>query len=454
MVAQDVIELFARKSPVCVMVRATLENILSDERLNGLFEETAQRQYCRELTFASCAELMSLVVARIRPSVHAAYAVSEDISVSATSVYNKLQGIEPTVCERLVGDTAQDMAAVIDELDAPLEGPLPGWEVRILDGHHLAGTDHRIAELRRLGAAALPGQTIPILDPQRKLIEGVVVCEDGHANERSLIPRVLERVQAGQCWIGDRAYSTMDMFFGTAQRKAKFIIRQHSGLQGQLQGPRKKVGPTGTGVVYEQALRISHLDGRTMDVRRITIDLDGKTRKGEAEVHVLTNLPSRVPALKIAQAYRQRWRIETAFAEVTTTLRCELNTLGYPDAALFGFCIALVIYNVLSVTQAALRASQTPTRKIERNISMYALTDEIAGVWRGMEIAVPDDAWTETYARLTTKQLASRLLALARKTNLKRFTTHKWTTKRKQPTRKSGNRGNHVSTQQILEKRH
>ena len=383
MAGHEMIELFAKKSPVCVMVRATLENVLADERLNEIFEQTAQRQYCRELTFASCAQLMSLVVARIRPSVNAAYDAAEDITVSVTSVYNKLQGIEPTVSERMVRDTARDMAAVIDELDAPVEGPLPGWDVRILDGNHLAGTDHRIAELRRLGAAALPGQTIPILDPQRKLIEDVIACEDGHANERALIPQVLKRVQPGQCWIGDRAYSTMDMFFTTAERRAKFIIRQHSGLKGELRGRRKKVGRMETGVVYEQALRITHGDGRTMDVRRITVKLDRKTKKGEEEIHLLTNLPARVSALKIADAYRQRWRIETAFAEVTTTLRCELNTLGYPDAALFGFCMALLIYNVLSVTQAALRASQTKTRKIERNISLYALTDEIAGVWRG-----------------------------------------------------------------------
>ena len=115
--------------------------------------------------------------------------------------------------------------------------------------------------------------------------------------------------------------------------------------------------------------------------------------------------------------------------------------------------MALLIYNVLSVTQAALRASQTKTRKIERNISLYALTDEIAGVWRGMEIAISEQVWTETYAGLTAKQLASRLRRLARKVNLKRFTTHKWTPKRKQPKRLSGHRGNHVSTQQILDKR-
>ena len=32
-----------------------------------------------------------------------------------------------------------------------------------------------------------------------------------------------------------------------------------------------------------------------------------------------------------------------------------MNTLGYPKAALFGFCLALVASNVLAVVLAALR---------------------------------------------------------------------------------------------------
>jgi IS4 transposase len=454
MAVHEMIDVFSKQSPVCVMARAALENVLSDARLNEIFDETAQRQYCRQLSFAACAQLMAMVVARIRPSMNAAFeAAKEEMCVSVTSVYNKLQGIEPAVSERLVRDTAASMAVVIDELKASVEGPLPGRDVRILDGNHLAGTEHRIKELRRLGAAALPGQSLCILDPQRKLIEDVIACEDGHANERSLIRQLLERVRPKQCWIADSAYSTMDFMFGVADRKSHFIVRQHGALLGEPQGRRKKIGRVETGVVYEQTLRIEGGDGRQMDVRRVTIHLDKPTKKGEAEVHVLTNLPKSVSARQVAQAYRDRWRIEIAFQEVTTTLRCELNTLGYPAAALFGFCIALVLYNVLSVVQASLRASQTATRKIERNVSLYALTDEIAGVWRGMEIAIPASDWTEAYAAMSSKQLAGQLRILARKADLKRFTTYKWTPKRKQPKRISGNRGNHVSTKQILGKR-
>lgn len=448
------IDAFAVKTPVCVMVRAILENILSDERLNRIFEETAERQYCRELTFATCVELMTMVVARIRPSVNAAYKTSSGrIAVSVNSVYNKLKGIEPAVSERLVCETAADMAAVIDQMNAAVEGPLPGREVRILDGNHLAGTEHRIQELRRLGAAALPGQTIPILDPQRRLIEDVVTWEDGHSNERLLLGQVLPKVKAMQTWIGDRNFCTIAFLFGIARRKGHFVIRQHAQLQGELIGRRRKIGRCDSGMVYEQNLRIRGDGTDVLIVRRITIERDKPTRDGETEIHILTNLPVSVDALKIAEAYRQRWTIETAFQDITTNLRCEINTLGYPDAALFGFSIALLMYNVLSVVQASLRDSQTDTRTIERNVSMYAIADEISSVWRGMEIAIPTEVWTQTYARLTTKQLVSKLRSLARKAHLATYTTHKWSPKQPQPKRLSGQQSKHVSTQQILNKR-
>jgi IS4 transposase len=454
MVTKSMMDLFSQVSPVPVMVRAVLENILAEQRLNQLFLRVAERQYFRELSFSSCVQLMMQVVAQIRPSIHAAYqGAKREMAVSVTAVYDKLKRIEPAVSERLVSDTATSIRQVMEMLDAPVEGPLPGWNTRILDGNHLAGTEHRLRELRSLGAAALPGQTMPILDPQQKLIEDVIVCEDGHANERTLIPRVLEKVRENQCWIGDSSFSTMDFFFGVAERNACFLVRQHGALFGELQGKRKSIGRVENGMVCEQPLRIEHADGRAMTVRRVTIELDQPTQKGDSQVHLLTNLPAKVSAKKISRAYRQRWRIETAFQEVTTTLRSEVNTLGYPDAALFGFCVALLIYNVLSLIQTALRGSQTTRRVIRRHLSMYALAEEIAGVWRGMLIAIPVTAWKEAYGDLTPRELARELQSLARQTDLDRFTTHKWTPKQPQPKRQSGNRGNHVSTYKILEKR-
>jgi IS4 transposase len=429
-----------------------LENIFSAQRLDRLFEESAVRQYSRRLLFSTCADLLSLVVLKSQKALNTVYAArKKELAVSVNALYDKIAGIETQVSERMVRDTATDLAAVVDELEASVPGPLPGFDVRILDGNHLAGTDHRLAELRLRGAAALPGQTLCVLDPQRKLLLDVVTCEDGHANERTLIPAILQRVRKKQCWIADSAFCTMDFMFGMRKRAAYFLVRKHGGLKGEPQGKRKRIGRGSTGWVYEQALLIRKACGSATTVRCLIIVRDKPTSKGETEVHLLTNLPAKVKATKATEAYLDRWNIEQAFQELTTTLKCEIDTLGYPKAALFGFCLALVMYNVVGAVRAALRVAGKGTAQQRERLSTYYLADEISGVSRGMEIAVPETTWEETFAMLTPRQLAAKLKWLAAKVDLGRFQTNRWTPKKPQPKRISGNRGNHVSTFQILQ---
>jgi len=451
MVFDDVFARFIEESPVSIMFRGTLECIFSADRLDDIFSRHAVRQQNSTLLFSTCADMLSLVVLETRKSLHADHkARRKTMAVSVSAVYQKIARVEPQVCEHLVRDTAADCARVVEELDALVDGPLPGFDVRIVDGNHLAGTQHRIGELRRLGAAALPGQSLVVLDPQRQLLCDTIACEDGHSNERTLIPAMLERVQTKQCWIADSLFCTLDFMAGVRSRQAYFLIRQHGGLKGELVGKRKKIGRGSTGDVYEQTLRI---DKAGTEVRRITIVRDKPTDKGELEVHLLTNLPAKVSAVKAAKAYLDRWQVETAFQDLATTLRSEINTLGYPKAALFGFSLGLVLFNVMSLVKAALRVAAKGDADKKRNLSSYYLADEISGVHRGMKIAIPDHHWEAAFSGLTPKQLAGKLRWLASKVDLPRFYTNKWTPKRPQPKRKSGNRGNHVSTFRILQER-
>jgi hypothetical protein len=48
--------------------------------------------------------------------------------------------------------------------------------------------------------------------------------------------------------------------------------------------------------------------------------------------------------------------LESAFNELAMSLNGEIDTLAYPKAALFAFCVALVAYNALGVVKGALRA--------------------------------------------------------------------------------------------------
>ena len=53
----------------------------------------------------------------------------------------------------------------------------------------------------------------------------VFLCEDAHAQERSLLPEMPETVKANDVWIADRNFCTRTTLLGIDQRQAYFIIR-------------------------------------------------------------------------------------------------------------------------------------------------------------------------------------------------------------------------------------
>ena len=361
MILGKAFEKFVEGSPVCVMIRGSLEYALSEEFVNEIFASTAVRQYTRDLLFSDVVDVMGSVVCQVFPSVHTAYQKQrERFSVSRRALYGKINHVEPRVTRQLVVQTAQRLRPVVRRLRkrGGRKSLLPGFTVRILDGNHLAASEHRIKELRDIAAGPLPGQTLAVLDPDLRLMVDAFPCEDGHAQERSLLTDVLDSMQPGQVWIADRNFCTSLFLFQTASNQAYFIIRQHAtNVRWEPVGERRKVGRTETGVVYQQ--RVEAIDdwGNRLSLRRITIKLDQPTEDGDTEIHILTNLPNRVKATRIAEAYRGRWKLEGAFGELATALHCEIKSLGYPPAALFAFGIGMVAYNILSVVRTALAAA-------------------------------------------------------------------------------------------------
>ena len=453
MVLDDIFERFARQSPVTVMARAAWEHALSPQAIDALFEQTAQRQYTRTLLFSSVVDLMGTVVAKIQPAVNAAYrAKAEALGVSLRAVYDKLERMEPGLSAELVRHTARTLDPVVTAMGGERAAWLPGYRIKILDGNHLAGTEHRLKELRTIGAGALPGHALVVLDPQAMLVTDVFPCEDGHAQERSLLGSVLESVQPRDIGVADRNFCTTGFLFGIDRRDGHFVIRQHGAtLFIESMGQRRHCGRCETGAVFEREMRLGDGDGGTMTVRRITVELDVPTRDGEAEIHILTNLPAEVAdALAIADLYRGRWTVEAAFGELATCLNGEVNTLGYPQAALFAFCVALVSYNVMSVVKAALRSAHG--EEAVEGLSFYYLANEVAGTHREMMIAIPEDEWA-VFHGLTAAAFGRILLHLATGVRLSLYRKQVRGPKRPQPKRESGAKIKHVSTAKLLEKR-
>ena len=444
-----IFERFVEKSPISVMARGLLERVLNSNTINEVFERVADRQYTRDLLFSVVFDLMSQVVSGSHKSLHAAYQASaQEIGVSVASIYNKVNGIETATSASLVRYSADVVTPIIEEMGGTLPPLLPGYRVKILDGNCLEATEHRIRELRSTAAGPLPGKSLVVLDPSLKLMVDVFPCEDGYTQERALLEQVLPTVEAGDCWIEDRNFCTLRFLFGVVERGAYFVVRQHQNMPWEPLEKFKKVGRIDGATVSEQPIVVRDHEGNELQLRRIRIHLDKPTRDGDQDVFVLTHLPKKVNAKKIATLYRNRWKIETAFQELTQHLNSEINTLGYPKAALFAFCTALIAYNVMSVIMAALR-SVHGADVAEQEVSGYYVADELSAVYQGMMIAIPEKHW-QIFGRMKPREFADTLRVLASKVNLRRFKKHPRGPKKPQPKRTYAKNHPHVSTFRLI----
>ena len=448
-----VFDQFVKKSPISVMARGMMERVLDPQQLDNWFETTADQQYTKELLFSTVFDIMSQVVRGSHPSVHAAYqAKKEDIGVSITSVYNKLNGIEPKISADLVRYAAKQVEPIIKNLGGTVPSPLPGLRIRLLDGNCIEKTEHRIKELRSIAAGPLPGKSLVVYDPVLRLPVEVFPCEDGHAQERSLLKKVLLTIKPDDVWIADRNFCTVEFTCGIDSHGAFFVIREHKKYPSKILGEQKYIGKVETGKVYEQLISVIDGSGQEHIFRRIRVALNKKTRNGDTDIYIISNLSKSVAnAKKIAELYRDRWTIETAFQYLEDHYNSEINALGYPRAALFAFCVALVSYIIVSVMKSAL-GSVYGVDVIEKQVSGYYIANEISATYRGMMIAIDDAHWV-VFRHMPSAKLSKILKELAGNIRLSAFQKHPRGPKKPQPKRKSCKNTPHVSTAKILAKR-
>ena len=280
---------FVEKSPVSVIARGMMERVLNPEQLDHWFEKSCQKQYTKDLLFSTVFDIMSQVVSGSRASVHAAYQASkEDISVSVKSLYNKLNGIELNTSAELVRYAAGAVTPVIKGLNGTRRSPLTGYHVKLLDGNCIEASEHRIEELRSLSAGALPGKSLVVFDPVIGIPIDVFLCEDGHAQERSLLYKVLLTVKKGDLWVADRNFCVVEFICGIDDKKAHIIFRQHGNLPYTELGKEKAVGKIETGKVFEQPIMVVDKSGKAHQFRRIRVLLKKATRDGDMEIFIIT----------------------------------------------------------------------------------------------------------------------------------------------------------------------
>jgi IS4 transposase len=441
---------FAEGAAPAVMTRLALDWILDEPTLNQLFEETTEDQYTREWALEHFVQVMVDVACGFRPSPRAAFLRRRlELVASLSSFYRKLNRMELAVPTAVVGHTAARARRLIVGGGALMPEPIPGYATRILDGNALAGTEHRLEPLRDLGAAGLPGKSLAIYEPASGVILEVVLEEDGHAQERSLLDQV--PVKPGQLWIADRNFCVRTFLFRIQRTGAFFLVRRHAqNLPFQELTPLKPQGRCATGMVFEQAIAVEDTEspGVVHRLRRIVLQLDQPTREGDTEIVLVTNLPEAVSAIACCEAYRERWQVERHFQALTDLLHCEVPSLGYPRAALFAFCMSVVAGNALAVLIGHVRAVHGA--ELAGEVSKFELVDQAAEVYPGMMIAVPAEHWA--WVRGCAPEVVSGVLSqLAAQVPVERMLRSRRGPKkaRTQP-KKSGAVDRHVATKKLL----
>lgn len=452
MLVREIVERFKEKRPVGLMARMALARLLAPQAIDQVFHDYAQEQYERKIPFAALTELMAEVTLCLSPSVNAGYKkLREKLIASRSCVFGKLERVEPQVAQALVRYSYEQARAICNQMRMWNAADIPGYRTKILDGNHLSGTEHRLKEMRTERAAALPGKSLVVLDPRCRAIQDMFPIEDGHAQERSALDDVIETVEAKDLWVADRNFCTHKFMYTIDDCGAVFVIRHHENVVGRVGIKRRWIGDTETGRVYERTMSLNTYHGKELQLRRIEVDLYQPTRDNETTVVILTNLPAEAAdAVKIAAIYLGRWKIETAFQVLTTTLRCEVKTLCYPRAALFAFATAVLAYNAITVIETAIRAEHGKAQA--EQLSKYYVALEISSTNDGMMVLLEDSDF-DTYRTMPVDEFCTALRDVAQHIDIDRY--RKNTRGPKKPVKKKqlNKRKLHVSVAKVLSQR-
>lgn len=448
MAGKPMLERFVKDFPLAVMTRAVIGEMMDAQTFDQLFRDNRARQYDGTIKFSVLALTMSEIALGTTRNRNQAYLkYKAEIGATIEAYYTKLNRTEPKISEAVVAFSAERATDLMNHLDFEPWEVLPGFNAYSIDGNHLQKTEKRLTETRYLCAAPLPGTVVARFNHQTALFDKAYVLEDGHAQEATVLERVVGDIQESDLLIADRHFCITHFFFSVTRKQGSFLIRQNSRLQGELLGAQKRIGETKTGIVFEQAMKLVH-QGEELVFRRITVELYEPTREGEMVVHLVCNVPQgKANACDIADAYLRRWEIENAFNILTVTLTCEIKSNCFPRCALLLFCMAMFAYNARQVVLASLY-SEHAEDDVDR-MSQYQMSVDTIEPMRGMLTAINEDEWSHLVPH-ASPEIADFLRYAARSVDVKRYRASLRGPKKPKPERKRCKSGSHVSTAKIL----
>jgi DDE family transposase len=240
--------------------------------------------------------------------------------------------------------------------------------VLVADGSTLDALVRKVGLLRDAPTHPLAGRITALLDLCSRLPRALWYEEDAAAHDQRFWPRILAALPAGALLIVDAGYTNFGVFLQMTQAKVTWIIRAKSNLALRVVTPllatahlKDTVIEIGEGAERQMVRLVEVLVGGTW-YRYLTNELDAQ----------------RLPPEYVVALYRQRWRIEDAYAIVKRLLGLAYFWTGANNGVQLQVWATWLLYAVLvDLTDAVAEALNRPFTELSLEMvyrSVYHFT--------------------------------------------------------------------------------
>jgi len=334
----------------------------SEAFLEQVYERNRGRGFTRILGFPLLVYLLADALLVRDGSGREAFEAARDedeLPTSIAAAYGKLRRLPPKLSEAFLAETARRLRLLWPAgTDRGLPDSLAGFDVFVLDGKTIKGLHKRLKPLRNVAGGVVGGKALVALELRTRLVLAIRTHLDGDASEMQFIPDLVEQLprdpRRPRLWLGDRAFSYLEHVLHLGHTPDEFLVRRRSNVTFEADPKRRvRTGVDAEGRRWreEWGWLSRHRQPRVLYVRQITLRLDDRKT-----IVLLTSLlePRKHPAAALLTLYRQRWRIERVFQEITEVFGLQHLIGSSPQASIFQFAFCLLLYNTLQVARACL----------------------------------------------------------------------------------------------------
>jgi hypothetical protein len=266
------------------------------------------------------------------------------VAVSQQAVSERLRTLPAGLFQRILLEVLPQMHARHQARKRPL-GPLMAWaqaqfgSVWVLDGSTLDALLRKVGLLRAGEGPVLAGRMAGLLDAASGLPRQLWYEEESQTPDLCFWPQALAQLPPGCLLLIDLGFTHYGYFDQLSAQGIGFITRLKSNAVFQIEATLQADAQ-----VHDALMR---LGGRktacSHQMRLVEIHYHGYWYR------YLTNVlaPERLPALAVAQLYRQRWRIEDAFNLVKRLLGLAYFWVGSSNGVQLQLWATWLLYAVL-----------------------------------------------------------------------------------------------------------